>query len=103
MSELQSKVRGSSSFAFEDDGTAYDPDLQKKQDEWSELLILAKDINLKTNPNDVQLYTGDTCQLSPAAMQRLAASWIDDAIHGRSIYFPINTFQNDCYRMCKSL
>ena len=77
--------------------TLWDADLKKRQKEWVDLLLLANDIGLPTDPKTVNLHKNACLHLPPSEKDILAASWIDDSIHARQIYFPENKIQNWCY------
>ena len=79
--------------------TLWDADLKKRQKEWVDLLLLANDIGLPTDPTTVNLHKSACLLLPPSQKDTLAASWIDDSIHARQIYFPENKLQNWCYTM----
>ena len=80
----------------------WDADLIKRQKEWVDLLLLANDVGLPTDPEAVNLHKGKCMHLPPSEKDALAGSWIDDSIHARQIYFPETKLQNRSYTIFRS-
>ena len=66
----------------------WDPDIVLKQKEWVDLMKLATDLGLPTDPENVVLNQDACVEMPPRHKYLLAGTWVDDSIHGRSIYFP---------------